>query len=36
MDIYNKKWLNELIDEDEINDSEEGFMQGYLEAFQKD
>jgi len=36
MDIYNKKRLNELIDEDEINDSEEGFMHGYLTAFQKD
>jgi len=34
-DIYNRKWLNELVEEDEIEDSEEGFMQGYLQAFQK-
>ncbi len=35
MDIYNKNRLNELVSEDEINESEEGFMQGYLNAFQK-
>lgn len=33
MDIYNKKRLYELMDEDEINDIEEGFMNGYLNAF---
>ncbi len=33
MDIYNKKSLYELMDEDEINDTEEGFMNGYLNAF---
>ena len=36
MDIYNKKWLDELLDDDEINEHEEGFMHGYLEAFKKD
>ena len=36
MDIYNKRKLNELLDEDEINEQEEGFMLGYLEAFKKD
>ena len=36
MDIYNKKWLDELLDDDEINEQEEGFMHGYLEAFKKD
>ena len=34
MNIYNKKWLNELIEDDEISIEEQGFMQGYLEAFQ--
>lgn len=36
MDIYNKRKLNELLDEDEINEQEEGFMLGYLDAFKKD
>ncbi len=35
MDIYNKNRLNELVSEDEINEGEEGFMHGYLNAFQK-
>ena len=33
MDVYNKKRLFELVDEDEINGEEQGFMQGYLNAF---
>lgn len=33
MNFYNKKSLNKLKDNDEINDDEEGFMQGYLRAF---
>ncbi len=36
MDIYNRARLNELVDEDEINESEEGFMQGYLNAFREE
>lgn len=35
MNIYNKKWLNELVEDDEISIDEEAFMEGYLEAFQK-
>lgn len=35
MNIYNKKELNELIDDDEISIEEQGFMRGYLEAFQQ-
>lgn len=34
MNIYNKEWLNELVEDDEITTDEEGFMWGYLEAFQ--
>ena len=33
MDIYNRKRLSEMIDEDEIDGFEQGFMHGYLEAF---
>jgi len=33
MDIYDKHRLNELLDEDEINEQEEAFMHGYLNAF---
>ena len=33
MDIYNKLGLNDLLDEDEINEGEQGFMLGYIEAF---
>ena len=36
MDIYNKRRLSELIDEDEISDFEQGFMSGYLNAFRED
>jgi len=36
MNIYDKKWLNEMIEDDEITMEEEGFMHGYLEAFQRD
>jgi len=33
MDIYNKHKLNELLEEDEIDEREEAFMSGYLNAF---
>ena len=36
MNIYDKKWLNELVDDDEISIDEQGFMHGYLEAFKED
>ena len=36
MNIYNKKWLNEMIEDDEISIEEQGFMSGYLEAFKGD
>ena len=35
MNIYNKKQLNELIEDDEISSDEQGFMRGYLGAFQE-
>ncbi len=35
MDIYNKRKLYELSDDDEIDAGEEGFMHGYLGAFIK-
>ncbi len=36
MSIYDRKLLNELVEDDEINSDEEGFMQGYLGAFIED
>jgi hypothetical protein len=33
MNIYNRRYLNEMLEEDEISVEEQGFMQGYLEAF---
>lgn len=36
MNIYNKKYLDELQEDDEISVGEEGFMRGYIDAFQKD
>ena len=36
MNIYNRKWLNELVEDDEISIEEQGFMNGYLEAFEED
>ena len=36
MNIYNEKWLDELTEDDEISIEEEGFMHGYLAAFQRD
>lgn len=35
MNIYDKKWLNEMIEDDEISIEEEGFMNGYLGAFKE-
>ncbi|AJF62300.1 MAG: hypothetical protein QT11_C0001G0144 [archaeon GW2011_AR20] len=35
MDIYNRKWLNELVEDDEISSDEQGFMNGYLGAFRE-
>jgi len=35
MNIYSKKWLNELVEDDEISSDEQGFMRGYLGAFQE-
>jgi len=35
MDIYNRKWLDELVEDDEISSDEQGFMNGYLEAFRE-
>ena len=29
-DFYSKQYLEEYLDEDEINSAEEGFMMGYL------
>ena len=29
-DFYNQKYLEEYIEDDEINSEEEGFMMGYL------
>lgn len=31
-DIYNKKYVEEIFDEDELTPEEEGFMLGYLDA----
>ena len=31
MNVYNKIHLFEMMDGDEVNDNELGFMQGYLE-----
>lgn len=31
MNVYNKNHLFEMMDGDEVNDNELGFMQGYLE-----
>lgn len=36
MNIYNETGLNELTEDDEISIEEEGFMHGYLTAFQRD
>ena len=36
MNIYNKHFLDNLIEDDEISSEEEGFMNGYIGAFQKD
>jgi len=33
MNIYNKRFLNEMLEEDEISIEEQGFMSGYIEAF---
>lgn len=34
MDFYNKETIEQLKEDDIINDSEEGFMLGYLSAFE--
>ena len=35
MNIYDKEFLNELTEDDEISIGEEAFMIGYLEAFKE-
>lgn len=31
-DIYEEKWISFAVEDDEISDSEEAFMAGYLAA----
>lgn len=35
MSIYSKKELHTLMDNDEIDDYEQGFMIGFLDAFKR-
>ncbi|MCX6711596.1 MAG: hypothetical protein NT139_00975 [Candidatus Woesearchaeota archaeon] len=34
-DIYDKEAMQEAVDDDEISEQEEGFLQGYQESIKK-